>query len=106
VVSYSCNWSTGQTTNGVLLKVYSSSTASIKKTIDGVIDSSLVANYTLDSIGTSLLSSGSISITKKSNTEFLIKNVNCTTTKSFVITFTDNSDGSTLMTRTIQLSGM
>jgi hypothetical protein len=106
VISYTCNWSIGQTTNGILLKVYSSSTASIKKTTDGVIDSSLVANYTLDSIGTSLLSSGSISVTKKSNTEFLVKNVNCTTSKNFIITFTNNADGSVILNQTVQLTGM
>ena len=105
-ISYSCNWSTGQTSNGVALKVYVSSTATCKKILDGNTDTSLLANYTLDSVGSSLLANNSITITRKSNTEFLMKNVSVNTSKSFTLTFADSVDNSIIATQTVNLSGM
>lgn len=106
VISYSCDWSTAKTSTGCSLKTYMSSTVILKKTINGVDDSTLMANYTLDSTGSSLLSNGAITITRKTNNSFLVKNVNISTSKNFVMTFTDSSDGTIITTQTIQLTGM
>lgn len=105
VISYSCDWSTAKTSTGCSLKTYMSSTATLKKTINGIDDSTLMVNYTLDSIGSSLLSSGAIAITRKTNNSFLVKNVNISVPKSFVMTFIDNLDGTIIATQTIQLTG-
>jgi hypothetical protein len=101
VISYGCIWS-----NGTSLKTYVSSTANIIKTIDSVNDITLVANYSLDSVGTTLLNSGNISITRKTNTSFQIKNISANTSKSFVITFINSIDSTIIYTQTINLSGM
>jgi hypothetical protein len=106
VISYSCDWSTGKTSSGVSLKTYMSSTATCKETIDGVVNSALLASYLLDSVGTTLLSTGAISITRKSNVDFLVKNVSVSTSKSFVITFTNSVDNSVMSNQTVSLTGM
>ena len=106
VISYSCEWSTGKVSNGVSLKTYMSSTANCKETINGVADSTLIVNYSLDSIGSSLVATGSVTITRKSNVDFLVKNVSVSTSKSFIITFTNSVDNSIISTQTVSLSGM
>lgn len=100
IVSYGYSWS-----NGVNLKIYMSSTITLNKTVDSV-SSPLVVNYNLDSVGATLLNAGSISITKKSDYSYQVKNVNVSTIKSFVITFTDSTDGTIIATQTISLTGM
>jgi len=106
VISYSCDWSTSKTSTGALLKTYVSSTATLNETIDGVSNSSLIVNYSLDSIGSSLLSVGSITIIRKSNTSFLVKNVSVNSSKSFTVTFVNSTDSSTISTQVVQLTGM
>jgi hypothetical protein len=100
-VEYKTNFSQGTT-----LKTYMSTTASISKFVNSIVDSSAVINFTLDSIGTTLLNAGNISITRKTNTSFQIKNVNVSTSKSFIIQFTDSLDSTIISTQQINLSGM
>jgi hypothetical protein len=83
-----------------------SSIAILKKTINGVDDSSLMVNYTLDSIGSSLMSSSAITITRKTNNSFLVKNVSVATVKSFTITFLDSDTNTIISTQIINISGM
>jgi hypothetical protein len=106
VISYSCDWSTAKTSIGCSLKTYMSSIAILKKTINGVDDSSLMVNYTLDSIGSSLMSSSAITITRKTNNSFLVKNVSVATVKSFTITFLDSDTNTIISTQIINISGM
>jgi uncharacterized protein YjdB len=106
VTSYSCDWSTGETVDGVSLKIYMSSLAKISKTINSVIDSSLDVTYTLNSVGTDLITNKLISITKQSNNTFLVKNLKVNTVKNFNIQFINNSDGSVITTQKVSLSGM
>lgn len=106
VISYSCDWSTSKTSTGTLLKTYVSSTATLVETINGVVNSDLLVNYTLDSTGSSLLSTGAITITRKTNASFLVKNVSVNTVKSFTITFVNSIDSSTISTQIVQLTGM
>jgi hypothetical protein len=106
VTSYQCKWSTGGTTDGVSLKTYMSSIASISKTVDSVIDSSLDVTYTLDSVGTDLATNKLISITKQSNNTFLVKNLKVNTAKSFNIQFINSADNSVITTQKVSLSGM
>lgn len=100
VISYGYTWS-----NGTNLKTYMSSTISLTKTINSV-SSPLIATYSLDSVGTTLLNAGNITIIKKSDYSYQIKNVNVSTIKSFVITFTDSSGSAVIATQTINFSGM
>lgn len=98
--SYSYTWS-----NGTSLKTYMSSTMALTKTVDSVT-TSLTTSYTLDSIGTSLINAGSITITEKTDSSYQIKNINVSIAKSFVITFIDNADSTVIITQTVSLSGM
>lgn len=100
-IEYTTNFS-----QGAILKTYMSSTISINKLINGIIDLTGIVNYSLDNIGTTLLNSGNISITRKTNTSFQIKNVNVSTVKNFIITFMDNSDGTIITTQQINFTGM
>jgi hypothetical protein len=91
--------------NGTSLKTYMSSTISLTKNINSV-STLLTVSYTLDDTGTTLLNSGAIIITKKSDYSYQIKNVNVSTVKSFVITFLDSSDGTIITTQQISLNGI
>jgi hypothetical protein len=102
--------------NGYLLKLASSTSLECRKYSDSVQIPCNV-QYTLDSIGTSLLANKKIDIqykdTKDSNGNSLginivwIKNLNCTTATSFTITITDKDDTSKIITtQTIQLKGV
>lgn len=103
VISYTTTWSNN---NGSLLKLMSSTTVNVVKTVDSVQDTSLIVNYTGDSTFNSLMSAKKISITKNSNTSYTIKNTNTTTTMAIVITLTDSNSGTTIETKLIKLQGV
>lgn len=104
VISYTCDWSTGKTSTGASLKTYMSSIVTLDETINGVSNPSLVVNYTLDALATTLVNSKSISITRQSNTSFLVKNINVNTSKSFTINFIDSSNNSVINTSIVNLT--
>lgn len=89
---------------GTTLKQYVSTLVEFTKIVGAIPDINLLVNYTIDSNGSSLLNSNSISITRKTNTSFLIKNININTSKSFVITFVDNSDNKVILSQVINLT--
>jgi len=93
------------TSNGYTYRPKEGSSLVTTKTINGTVDSTLVIDYSLDSNGTNLLSKSSISITKKSNTELQLRNVNISTPMSFTLTITDKSNGIVILTQVINLKG-
>lgn len=93
------------TSNNYTYRPKEGATLSSTKYINGIVDSTLVVDYSLDAIGTSLLSKGNITIVKKSNTELQVRNVNISTPMSFTITITDKDNGTVILTQVINLKG-
>lgn len=92
--------------NGTLLKLMSSSTFAFKKLNNGVEDTSLVIDWSLDSNGKSLLSQKKISVTKVTDRSYLVKNTNTQTTASFVIIFSDSVTNEVISSVNITLKGV
>lgn len=91
VIAYTASWS-----NTTTLKTYSSSTMTPTKTLNGVDDSAnMNVTYLFDATGTSLLSSGKITIVKKTGTlnSWTIKNVSVSTATDIHVTFIDTVTG-------------
>lgn len=93
VISYAGTWS-----NTTTLKLMSSSTYTATQTTNGV-DTSANINmvYSFDTLGASLLSQGKITITKKTNASYTIKNANVSTVTSIYVTFTDSTTGTKIL---------
>lgn len=102
--------------NGTLLKLMSSTSLVCNKYSDSVMIPCNV-QYVLDSVGTSLLSSKKIDIQYKESKDSLgnslgmnivwIKNLNCTTVTSFLISITDKDTGTVILDKQlIQLKGV
>lgn len=95
VISYTSSWS-----NTTTLRTYSSSTMTPIKTLNGIDDSAnMTVTYSFDSTGASLLSSGKITIVKKTGTlnSWTIKNVSVSTATSIHVTFTDTATGTKIL---------
>lgn len=103
VISYSTTWSNS---NGVLLRLMSSTTFVATKTIDGINDPNLVVNYEFDETGKTLLSGNKLSITKKTDASYLVKNTNTNSVTYINITLTDASNGTVIEVKNIKLQGM
>ncbi len=96
VISYSTTSS-----NGYSFAKMVGATLSYVKTIDGVIDTTLDISFSLDAVGQQLLNSAAISLVKKTASTLYIRNLTVTTTKSFVLTVTDNANGAIVATQTL-----
>ena len=94
------------TSNRYTYRPKEGSTLVATKTINGTVDNTLVIDYSLDSVGTNLLSKGNITIVKKSNTELQVRNVNISTPMNFTITITDKANGTVILTQVITLKGV
>lgn len=95
VISYTASWS-----NTTTLKTYSSSTMTPIKTLNGIDDSAnMTVTYSFDATGASLLSSGKITIVKKTGTlnSWTIKNVSVSTSTDIHVTFTDSVTGTKIL---------
>lgn len=102
VISYA-----SASSNGYIYRPKEGSVLSFTKLVDTVPDVSLKVAYSLDSLGTQLLSKGSISITTKTDSSFTIRNVNISTLQSFYITVTDSANGTKILdNKQITLKGM
>lgn len=102
VVAYTSSWSNGSTG----LKYMSSTTYTATKTIDSVSDPSLVISYEWDSVGANLVSSGKVTMTKKANNQWTIKNVNVQTITNSVLTWKDTATGEVILTAPFQFRYM
>ncbi len=102
VVSYSTNWS-----QGTSIKQFVTSTLSCVKTISGVADSTLHIDYSFDTNTQTLISSGKIVVTRKSDSSISIKNVSVNTVTNIYLTVTDSINNTKILdNQQITLTGM
>jgi len=95
------------TSNGYVYRVKEGSTLVAIRYINGNIDNSLVIDYQLDLVGQDLLNKQNISIIKKSDSSFIIRNVNINALKTFKLTIIDKTTGDKILdNQIITLKGM
>lgn len=96
-----------QISNGYTYRVKEGSTLIATKYVNGNIDSSLVIDYQLNSLGQDLLNKQNISIIKKTDSSFTIRNLNINTLKTFTLTVIDKTTGDKILdNQIITLKGM
>ncbi|WP_160359540.1 Ig-like domain-containing protein [Clostridium chromiireducens] len=102
IPTYSYTWSNGSTG----LKYMSSTTFTATKTVGGTVDPNLIISYEWDSVGANLVSSGKVTMTKKANNQWTIKNVNVQTITNCVLTWKDTATGEVIYTAPFQFRYM
>lgn len=96
-----------QTSNGYVYRVKEGSTISAIKYINRIVQNDLIIEYQLDSLGQSLLNRNAISIVKKTDSSFTIRNLNIDTLTTFNLTVTDKTTGDKILdNQVITLKGM
>jgi hypothetical protein len=96
-----------KTSNGYVYRTKEGSTISAIKYENGVIQNNLIIEYQLDSFGQDLLNKQNISIVKKTDSSFTIRNLNINVLKTFTITIIDKNTGEKILnSQTITLKGM
>lgn len=89
---YTTNFS--QTTT---IKQYVTSILTTSKYINGVKDDTLQIDYSFDSVGQNLISTGKIIVTTKSDSSIAIKNALITTSTTIYLTVIDTSDNTKIL---------
>jgi hypothetical protein len=96
-----------QTSNGYVYRVKEGSQISAFRYVNGIVQNDLVIEYKLDSVGQTLLSKNNISIVKKTDSSFTIKNLNINTLTTFYLTVVDKTTGDKILdNQIITLKGM
>jgi hypothetical protein len=95
------------TSNGYVYRIKEGSTLTATKYSNGNIDNSLIIDYQLDLVGQDLLNKQKISIVKKSDNSFTIRNLTINTLTTFNLTVIDKNTGDKILdNQIITLKGM
>lgn len=89
------------------LKTYMTTTLTTSKSIGGVADPTLYIDYSFDSATNTLISSGKIVVTRKSDSSISIKNASISSVTNIYLTVTDHANGTKILdAQKITLTGM
>ena len=96
------------TSNGYVYRIKEGSTISVDFMRNGIVDNTnLVIDYSLNQLGQDLLSKGNISISKKTQNSFQIRNEKINTNMTFTLTIINKTTGDKILdNQVITLKGV